>query len=97
MSRDYDEKRDFMRMCMDCPMSFTRQDGSRHEAMARDLSGSGAGFVTDQILAPGEILTIQLTPQQAVVLPLQAEVEVVRVDARVNGTYEVGVNIRRFV
>lgn len=97
MSRDYDEKRNFIRMCMDCPMTFTRYGGSVHAATARDLSGSGLGFVTDQALTLGEVLAVQVTPQQAVVAPLQAEVEVVRVQPVNPGGYDVGVTIRRFL
>lgn len=97
MSRDYDEKRDFIRMCMECPMTFTRYGGSVHVATARDLSGSGLGFVTDQALTLGEVLAVQVTPQQAVVAPLQAEVEVVRVQPSSQGGYDIGVTIRRFL
>lgn len=97
MSREYDEKRNFIRMCMDCPMSFTRYDGSVHSALARDLSGSGLGFVTDQALTLGEVLAVQVVPQQAVVAPLRAEVEVARVQPVTEGGYDIGVTIRRFL
>jgi len=97
VSRDYDEKRNFIRMCMDCPMSFTRYDGSVYSALARDLSGSGLGFVTDQALTLGELLTVKVVPQHAVVAPLDAEVEVVRVQPAAEGGYDIGVTIRRFL
>jgi hypothetical protein len=97
VSRDYDEKRNFIRMCMECPMTFTRYGGSVHTATARDLSGSGLGFVTDQALTLGEVLSVKVVPGQAVVAPLQAEVEVVRVQPHDVDRYEIGVTIRRFL
>ncbi len=97
MSREYDEKRNFIRMCMECPMTFTRYSGSVHTATARDLSGSGLGFVTDQALTLGEVLAVRVVPGQAVVAPLQAEVEVVRVQPAEPEGYDIGVTIRRFI
>jgi hypothetical protein len=96
MQRDYDEKRNFIRMCMECSMVYIRTDGSRHEAIARDLSGSGLGFITDQALALGELLTVQVTLSHEVVAPLRAEVEVVRVQPAAAGGYAIGVSIRHF-
>lgn len=78
-------------------MSFTRYDGSVYSALARDLSGGGLGFVTDQALTLGEVLTVQVAPQHAVVAPLRAEVEVVRVQPSNPGGYDIGVTLRRFL
>ncbi len=98
MARDYEEKRDFIRMCVECPMSFTRQgDATVHGATAKDLSGSGLGFSTSQALRLGELLTVRVAPQNSVVPPLQAEVEVVRVEALAADSYDVGVTVKRFL
>ena len=98
MARDYEEKRDFIRMCVECPMSFTRQgDTTAYSATARDLSGSGLGFVTGQAVRMGEVLTVRVVPDKAVVAPLQAEVEVVRTQELVPGSYDIGVTIKRFL
>ena len=98
MARDFEEKRDFIRMCVECPMSFTRLgDTTVHGATAKDLSGSGLGFSTTQALRLGELLTVRVAPDKSVVAPLQAEVEVVRVQALGADSYDVGVIIRRFL
>lgn len=98
MAREYEEKRDFIRMCVECPMSFTRQgDSTVYSATARDLSGSGLGFNSTQMVRMGELLTVQVVPDKAVVAPLQAEVEVVRVDTMGPGSYDIGVAIKRFL
>lgn len=97
MARDFDEKRDFIRMCLECPMTFSRAGESPvFTAAAKDLSGGGLGFVTAEAVRLGELLEVRVAPQQAVVPPLAAEVEVVRVDALASGDYDVGVAIRRF-
>lgn len=98
MARDYDEKRDFIRMCLECAMTFTRQgETTVYEATARDLSGGGLGFNTGEALRLGELLEVRVTPSKAVVPPLAAEVEVVRVDGAGADGYDVGVTIRRFL
>ena len=97
MARDYDEKRDFIRMCMDCPMTFTRTgDATVYSAKAKDLSSSGLCMTTEQAVQVGEVLRVHLAPPMAVVPPLQADVEVVRVDGVGTDGYEVGLSIKGF-
>ncbi len=96
MARDYDEKRDFIRMCMECPMSFSRPaDGQAYEARAKDLSSSGFSFTANEVVTVGEVLEVRVIPGKAVVPPLHAEVEVVRVQPAGDG-YEIGATIKRF-
>jgi len=98
VARDFDEKRDFIRMCLECPMTFSRAgEATLYDAAAKDLSGSGLGFITAEAVRLGELLEVRVAPRQAVVPPLAAEVEVVRVDAPADGGYDVGVIIRRFL
>lgn len=98
MSRDYDEKRDFIRMCIEGPMSFSRQgDAAVHSATAKDLSGSGLGFVSAVPLALGELLQVSVVPGTSMVAPLRAEVEVVRAEGHGTDGYDIGVAIKRFL
>lgn len=98
MSRDFEEKRDFIRMCIDGPMSFTRRGETMvHTATAKDLSGGGLRFVCAVPLAEGELLEVAVVPGTTTVPPLRAEVQVVRVDEQGTGTYDVGAAIRRFL
>lgn len=98
MAKEYDEKRNFIRMCMECPMTFNRPgDGAVYEAEAKDLSGSGLGFSTAEAVRMGELLEVRVVPSKTVVPPLAAEVEVVRVESLAGGGYAIGGTIRRFL
>lgn len=90
--RDYDEKRDFIRMTVDCDVSYRLIDKDMAgEGRARNLSGRGVLFQTDHLLAPGSILELSIRPQSASIAPLNARVEVVRVEEIDAGRlYEIG-------
>jgi len=95
--RDYQEKRDFIRMGLDCPMTFSvAGQGQSYQGMARDLSSSGLLMVTDQGFPVGTELEIRVVPGKAVVPPLNALVEVARVRETAPGTFELGVTIKAF-
>lgn len=94
--RDFDEKRSYRRMGLDdSPVRYTvHGDGGSGEGVCRDLSGSGLLMILDRELAPGTLLDIRVAPEQSVVPPLEAEVEVVRCSPADDGSYKVGVLIR---
>jgi len=94
---DSSDERDFRRMTLDCAMTF-RRGGSHeeHAARARNISSTGVLFVTGEALTPGEQLTINVTPKQAVVAPLNARVEVIRVEAD-GADYAVACRIHEFL
>ncbi|MGM0593277.1 MAG: PilZ domain-containing protein [Pseudomonadota bacterium] len=91
---DYSEKRDFMRMEVECPMTFRVQGESQlHQGTAKDLSASGL-LVLGQVEVPeGTMLEVDVRPEQAIVPPLQATCEVMRVSSTVPGRFELGVRI----
>jgi len=85
-------------MCIEGPMSFSRQgDATVHAATAKDLSGSGLGFVSAVPLSLGELLQVSVVPGTATVAPLRAEVEVVRAEPQGTDGYDIGVAIKRFL
>jgi len=91
-----DEKRDYIRMEMDCPMTFCVQgEGERHQGTARDLSSSGLSILTEHTVPVGTMLEVNVTPGQQLVPPLEAVVEVVRVQQAGTGV-ELGTVIRKF-
>ena len=91
---DFTEKRDFYRMEVGCPMQFKIQgDPALHTAVVRDLSASGLGFVCQQALAEGSVVEVVVSPEKAIVPPLQAIAEVVRLSPQDDGSYEIGVKI----
>jgi hypothetical protein len=96
--RDIEEKRDFIRMQLDCQAHCTDlQSGERFTGRARDLSGKGLCLELDRSLPPGTRLEVRIEPEKAVVPPLHAVVEVVRVEPDVSGArFRTGTAIREF-
>lgn len=95
---DSSDQRDYRRMPIICPMSF-RVGGSHkaYEAKARNISSTGILFTTEHALQTGDSLVINVTPEQAVVEPLNARAEVVRVDSLAEGHYQVACKIKEFL
>lgn len=94
--RDYEEKRDFIRMLLDHPVQCTDvATGARFTGQAKDLSGTGLCLETTRDCVPGALLEVRIEPDKAVVPPLHAVVEVVRVEPDVGGVrFRVGTQIR---
>ncbi len=93
-SRDYDEKRDFLRMAVECPVHVTvTATGESLQGTARNLSSSGLLLVCDRALPVGGELEVRLVPDRPLVPPLEALVRVARVDAGSLDAFEHGVEI----
>ena len=95
---DSSDQRDYRRMSIECKMSF-RVGGSHttYEAQARNISSTGILFTTEHRLKEGDSLVINVTPEQAVVEPLNARAEVIRVDRLSEGGFEVACKIKEFL
>ena len=79
MAINYSEKRNFIRMSTDSAMTVKLQGSNQaYQGRCRNLSASGVLFTIDQRFEPGTILHINITPEKAVVPPLDAMIEVVR-------------------
>jgi hypothetical protein len=92
---DYDEKRDFKRMPIDCSMRFSVVGDERDfQGKVINLSNKGILFTSRQKLEVGSLLTLVLTSSHAGTPPMHATVKVTRViNNRVH--YEVAGIIRR--
>jgi hypothetical protein len=92
---EYAEKRDFMRMPIDCRMQFSVVGDDREfQAKVINLSNKGILFTSRQRLEVGNLLTLVLTASQTDTPPMHATVKVTRViNNRVH--YEVACIIRR--
>ncbi len=76
----YAEKRDFLRMPIDCELSFTALgNDTRHEGNVINLSSKGILFKSSECFDPGTRLDILLTPNNAQTPPMEARVVVSRV------------------
>lgn len=91
---DYEEKRNFVRMGVDCPATY-RIDGdtTSHHAIATDLSATGLQLVCADAVGVGSLVMVEIIPEQAIVPPLQARTEVVRCNENGNGGYQLGLKI----
>ncbi len=79
-SRDYQEKRSFIRMKIDTPAQIEVQDGTTlHEGVCRDLSGGGMLVELDTALPVGTNLKVCIASAHGHAPMLEAMTEVTRV------------------
>lgn len=77
---DYAEKRDFLRMPIDCDLSFSRIGNTqRFQGQVINLSSKGILFKSSEAFSEGDALDILLTPSSADTAPIEASVVVSRV------------------
>jgi hypothetical protein len=96
MSRDYDEKRSFQRLDVNCDIELTiPSTGEKLTALCRDLSGSGLKFISPtafDVDAELEIL-MQGTMGRP---PLRARISVIRCDSE-GDQYQVASQIEQLL
>ena len=94
---DYEEKRNFRRMALDCPIAYRSPDSATPSyGSVRDLSATGLSFSADQPQTPGAPLEIHIEPGSARIRPLRALIEVIRCQPLAGGGYEIAAKIRAF-
>lgn len=92
MSRNYDEKRDYYRMTVDCPVRFAPVGGTHYtEGLCRNFSAGGIQFVSSTSVSLNQLLDVNITPTMSVVPPLNAIIEVIRCDPDTQGFIIAGV------
>lgn len=88
------ERRQFIRMQTRCKMTYRfPQSTETFEATCQDLSGAGIKFTTCRPIDLGKALEIRIAPANPVTPPLEAFVEVLRVEEQ-DGEYEVAAAIK---
>jgi hypothetical protein len=79
---DYAEKRDFLRMPIDCELSFSEAGSTKlYQGNVINLSSKGILFTSNEKFDEGSTLDIILTPSNSMTPPMQAEVIVTRVSS----------------
>ncbi|MFA7555508.1 MAG: PilZ domain-containing protein [Spongiibacteraceae bacterium] len=91
--RSYNEKRDFIRMKINTPVSVTHA-GVQYQATCKDLSGAGMLIETQHLFNLGDILDVSIASQLDSHLPFNATTEVSRVDAGNEDTHIIGLSIK---
>lgn len=91
----HDEKRDYIRMDVDCDISYKLANSSETQTgRCTSLSGAGVSFISDQIFEPGLAMEVSITPQSSITPPMTAFIEVVRTSKREDGQYEIAAAIK---
>ena len=81
ISRDYEEKRNFVRVKVTTPLLFTlNQYSEKYEGQCLDLSGSGLLIETTKKLLLGDQLHVTIPAARPHQTPFAAQVEVIRVE-----------------
>ena len=92
---NYDEKRDFLRMPIDCSLTFSAVGEEREfRGKVINMSQNGILFTSRQRLEVGKLLTMVLTSAGADTPPMHATVRVERVISN-QVQYEVACTFRR--
>ncbi len=97
MTREYDEKRDFIRIDIDCEIVFKKvdSDDEKLSGQVSNLSGRGMMFISEVELEKDCMLEINIKPSNILTPPLHANVKVVRViKQRHADGYEIGAVIQ---
>ena len=91
-SRDYSEKRDFIRMRVDAEVSLIHE-GDLVPAVCIDLSSSGMQLEAPRSFKVGDRLSVRIDSDHAALKGLEADTEVVWVKAQDGGGQKLGLTI----
>jgi hypothetical protein len=97
MTRDYDEKRDFIRIDIDCNIAYKKSGSTGAELIGQilNLSGRGMMFISDMELEANGLYEVHVKPKNTLTPSLHANVKVVRViKQRHASSYEIGAVIK---
>lgn len=98
MPRDYDEKRDFIRVEVDTEIIIRAPGLDEETGRVKNLSGRGMMFISDNELNKESVVEVQISPEIDVTAPLHANVRVVRVQKQRRGTgFEIGAVIQEML
>ncbi|RMG32712.1 MAG: PilZ domain-containing protein [Gammaproteobacteria bacterium] len=76
---DYQEKRQYPRMEIECPACFTIEgQAGQAGAIVKNLSGGGLLMWLEQSVPPGALLSIRIDPPSDITPPMKARVKVLR-------------------
>jgi len=99
MPREYDEKRDFIRISVDCEMQYSLAGSGQDEyGKVTNLSGRGMMFIANRSLQVDDRVEVRIRPENDITPPLHANVRVVRVNKqRHEDGYEIGAVIKEIL
>ena len=97
MPRDFDEKRDSIRVDVDTEI-LIRFDGNEQIGQVKNLSGRGMMFISEMEWDKEIVVEVKINPDDETTPQLHANVRIVRVAKQRRGTgYEVGAVIQEML
>lgn len=99
MPREYDEKRDFVRVEVDCDIFYKEQnEPGQYQGRVKNLSGRGMMFISERGIPAETLLEVNIAPANDLTPPLHALVRVVRMAKQRHGNgYEIGAVIQQML
>ena len=89
------EKRDYMRMDVDCDITYKPADGDQFKTgQCTTLSGAGVSFIADQAFDVGLAMEVSIMPKTSITPPMTAFIEVVRSIKQNDGRFEIAASIK---
>lgn len=95
-SREFSEKRDFIRMQVSTAGTI-ESNGQSYTATCTDLSSTGAALVSKAVLQVNDKIKIQVNSGGGITPPLQAAATVLRAVKKSDDEYQYGVSIDKFL
>ncbi|WP_347989162.1 PilZ domain-containing protein [Methylomonas sp. AM2-LC] len=90
-----DEKRDFIRMDVDCDITYKPADSTMNKTgRCTTLSGAGLSFIAEELFEVGLAMEVSILPKSALTPPMTAYIEVVRTTDLADGKYEIAAIIK---
>ncbi len=92
---DYDEKRDYIRMDVDCDITYKLADSDiTKTGHCTSLSGAGVSFIADEAYDIGLAMEVNIIPKSSVTPSMTAFIEIVRSIPQDDGSYEIAASIK---
>jgi len=94
-SRKFAEKRDYIRMTMDCPVKYQSLNGEgKKEGTCLNLSAKGVLFRCNDQYPVGTMLRIDVSPRLSISPPFFALIKVLRVSSATESGYQIAGSIQ---
>jgi len=92
---EYDEKRNYIRMEVDCDITYKMADSNEiHKGQCTSISGAGVSFISTEAFDTGKAMEINVVPKNPVTPPMTAFIEVVRSTKKEDGSHEIAATIK---
>ncbi|MEN9464692.1 MAG: hypothetical protein RL217_873 [Pseudomonadota bacterium] len=97
LARDYQEKRDYIRMQVSTPATLKLNDGSSYELICMNLSSNGAQLSHSKPVAINQVGRLIIASGGGSTQNLEAEVTVCRSQEVGTNAYHIGLTINRYL